>query len=199
MTLDEVMDFSSAKMFLRPFQYFVAPLAFSPSVSPSILSWLETSAPWKLVKTDFYEQFEFSLLDVKTPSAVIFLRDRLFLEDLRKQMEGLFRTQLSERVDVTAHKLVTGQHIQLHNDFIAGEETHRLLIQLNQGWKESDGGFLLFFNSTDPGDVHKVLKPISNSAVGFAISPESNHAVSTVYDGERFTLVYSFYGYRDNY
>jgi hypothetical protein len=56
------------------------------------------------------------------------------------------------------------------------------------------GGFLLFFNRADPADVHRIFLPIHNSLVGFAISPDSNHAVSTIHDGERFTLVYSFYG-----
>ncbi len=90
-------------------------------------------------------------------------------------------------------KLVNGHTIRLHNDFIPGRETHRLLIQLNRNWQDENGGFLLFFNSSAPEDIHRVIHPVHNSSVGFAISPKSNHAVSTVYNGERYTLVYSFY------
>ena len=96
--------------------------------------------------------------------------------------------------DIAEKSVKPGQRIRLHNDFIAGAETHRLMIQLNQGWKDENGGFLLFFNSADASDLHKVFRPVHNSAVGFAISPESYHAVSTLHAGERFTLVYSFYG-----
>jgi len=35
--------------------------------------------------------------------------------------------------------------------------------------------------------------PISGSTQGFAISPNSHQAVSTVHGGERFTIVYSFF------
>ncbi len=194
MTPDEIVNFSSAEVCSKPFRYFVSPQAFSERIALGLLSWLEADAPWRLVETDFYEQFEFSLLDEETPASLAFLRKRSFLESLRGRMESLFRTRLGERVDVTAHKLVPGQRIRIHNDYIEGGETHRLLVQLNRGWNESDGGFLMFFNSPEPADVHRVLRPTNNTSVGFAISPESNHAVSTVHGGERFTLVYSFYG-----
>jgi hypothetical protein len=38
-----------------------------------------------------------------------------------------------------------------------------------------------------------VFSPVHDSVVGFAISEDSNHAVSTTHGGERFTLVFSFY------
>ena len=53
----------------------------------------------------------------------------------------------------------------------------------------------MLFNSADPGDVHRVLMPLTGSIVGFAISEKSNHAVSVVLDGERFAVVYSLYAY----
>jgi Rps23 Pro-64 3,4-dihydroxylase Tpa1-like proline 4-hydroxylase len=121
------------------------------------------------------------------------LNQRAFLDYLIKQFEELFFVKLTDQVDVTAHKLIKGHTIRLHNDFIPGQETHRLLIQLNRNWKDENGGFLLFFNSSDPQDIHRVIRPIHNSSAGFAISPKSNHAVSTIHDGERYTLVYSFY------
>ena len=52
----------------------------------------------------------------------------------------------------------------------------------------------MLFNSADASDVHRIFPPANDSAVGFAISPKSHHAVSTVHGGERFTLVFSFYG-----
>ena len=73
-----------------------------------------------------------------------------------------------------------------------------MLVQLNRGWREDQGGFLMFFNSHDPSDVHRLFSPTHNSVVGFAISESSNHAVSTTHGGERFTLVFSFYDRRDD-
>ncbi len=79
----------------------------------------------------------------------------------------------------------------------SGEATHRVLVQLNRGWRDDQGGFLMFFNSGDPADVHRVFSPTHDSVVGFAISEDSHHAVSTIHGGERFTLVFSFYGRND--
>ena len=185
---------SPVEAFSEPFPYAVSPESLDLAVSRRILAWLESDAPWRLVETDFYEQFEFSLSDSQPPPDLAFLRSPAFLAAVKARMAALFGAVLGERVDATAHRLVPGQRIRIHNDFIAGAERHRLLIQLNRGWKDDNGGFLLFFNSADSSDLHKVFRPIHNSAVGFAITPESHHAVSTLHAGERFTLVYSFYG-----
>lgn len=187
------LHLSSAETFFEPFHYVVSAECLDLDVSCQILAWFESDAPWQLVETDFYEQFEFSLLDIQLPPELSFLRAPDFLTLMKSRMAELFGAVLSDRVDVTAHRLVSGQRIRLHNDFIAGAETHRLLIQLNRSWKDENGGLLLFFNRNDPSDIHKVFRPAHNSAVGFAITPESYHAVSTLYAGERFTLVYSFY------
>ncbi len=191
---DKTLDLSSVEFSPEPFPYLVLSQAFSEDVSLRILDWLESDPLWKLIETGFYEQYEFSLLDAPVPADLSFLKDSSFLNHLRAEVEGLFHARLGDRVDVTAHKLIPGQRIRIHNDFLPGQETHRLLIQLNRDWADEMGGFLLLFNSADPSDVHRVFRPIHNSLVGFAISPDSNHAVSAVRGGERFTLVYSFYG-----
>jgi hypothetical protein len=187
------LNFSPFDVFSEPFPYAVSARAFDSIVSVDILAWLESGAPWKLVETDFYEQFEFSFDDAVLPAGLAFLREQTFVDSLATQIQNLFGVVLSGRVDATAHRLLTGQRIRIHNDFIPEAETHRLLIQLNRGWGDGDGGFLLFFNSQDPADVHKILRPVHNSAVAFAISPDSHHAVTTIHGGERYTLVYSFY------
>jgi Rps23 Pro-64 3,4-dihydroxylase Tpa1-like proline 4-hydroxylase len=188
-----VLNFSPFEVYSEPFSYAVSARAFDDGVSANILTWLESEAPWKLVETDFYEQFEFNFLDAELPAALTFLRKQTFIDSMSSEIRKLFGVSLSGIVDATAHRLLPGQRIRIHNDFIPGAETHRLLIQMNRGWEDRDGGFLLFFNSQDPGDVHKVFRPVHNSAVAFAISPSSHHAVTVVHGGERYTLVYSFY------
>ena len=194
MNEEQLIRLTSLEVFAEPFPYFTAAEGFGEDLSSAILGWLETEAPWELVETDFYEQYEFSLLDVRTPPHLTVLAGRPFLDNLRVKVESIFGERLSDRIDCTVHKLVQDQRIRIHNDFIPGEETHRVLIQLNRGWHDDQGGFLMFFNSHDPSDVHRVFSPVHDGVVGFAISEDSNHAVSTIHGGERFTLVFSFYG-----
>ena len=85
-----------------------------------------------------------------------------------------------------------GQTIRIHNDYVEGHETHRLLIQLNDGWTDENGGMLMLFGSASHRDLKRVVRPLHGSALSFEISPDSYHAVSTIHGGERFTLVYSF-------
>ena len=184
---------TSPEVFVEPFPYLTAVEGLGEVNSSAFLEWLEAEAPWNLVEKDFYEQYEFSLLDAPLPAHLKFLTERPFLRDLRVKVEGLFGRRLSEHIDCTAHRLVQGQTIRIHNDYIPGEETHRLLLQLNRGWPDAQGGYLMLFNSQDPSDVHRVFLPDNDSVVGFAISERSNHAVSTVHGGERFTIVFSFY------
>lgn len=193
-----LLNLSSLESFSKPFDYFVSPQVLKHDFSNALLAWFETAAPWKLVETDFYEQYEFSLWDVEVPAPLLVLREPSFLNQLKDKLENLFDEEFSNDVDVAAHKLIPGQRIRLHNDFIEGEKAYRLLIQLNRGSKDEDGGLLLLFNSSDPDDIHKAFRPIHNSAIGFVVSPTSNHAVSLIRGGERFTLVYSFYGSNGN-
>jgi Rps23 Pro-64 3,4-dihydroxylase Tpa1-like proline 4-hydroxylase len=187
------LDFSRFEVFSEPFSYAASPRVFNSDLSIDILDWLEKEAPWKLVETDFYEQFEFDFVDADPPPHLRFLKDQVFRDALRGEVQKLFGVRLGGRVDATAHKLVGGQRIRIHNDYISGGETHRLLIQLNRGWRDEDGGLLLFFNSPDPADIHKILRPVHDGAIAFAISTDSHHAVTKIHGGERFTLVYSFY------
>lgn len=193
-----LLDFASVESFSKPFDYFASPQALRYDLSIRLLDWLETEAPWKLVETDFYEQYEFSLWDINVPAPLLVFREPAFLSALKTKVEDLFKVELGNDIDVAAHKLIPGQRIRIHNDFISGEKTCRLLIQLNRGCKDEDGGLLLLFNSSKSADIHKVFRPIHNSAIGFVVSPKSNHAVSLIHGGERFTLVYSFYGKNGN-
>ena len=176
----------------RPFEHFTGH-GMQPGACQEWLDWLETDAPWKLTTTDFYEQYEFGLRHASLAPVVRRLACPETLTALRRRMSRHFRQPLSERVDVTAHKLLPAQTIRIHNDFIPGGESHRLLLQLNRGWEPPHGGYLMFFSGPEPETVSKVVEPRHGSVQAFAISPGSYHAVSTVHGGERFTVVYSFY------
>lgn len=189
----QLLTLANTEVFTLPFPYFVNPQALSPELSFELLTWLENEAPWKLVETDFYEQYEFSFFDVQLPSDFKFLTSTEYLAKIKNRVESLFSVKLEARIDFTAHKLIPGQRIRIHNDYIPNCETHRLLIQLNRGWDDENGGMLMLFNSQNPSDIHKIFRPSHNSSVGFAISPDSHHAVSTIHKGERYTIIFSFY------
>lgn len=176
-----------------PFPYYISEEALTKEAGDSLLDWFGSDAPWQLVETEFYEQYEFSFFSVDLPSIIAAIIDKPNLERVKGLVQDEFGVVLSDRMDVTAHKLLPGQRIRLHNDYIPDAETHRVLVQLNRGWDDGNGGLLMFFNSNDPADIHRVLRPSHNSCVAFEISPDSNHAVTTIHGGERFTLVYSFY------
>lgn len=176
-----------------PFPYLLAVNWLPPHVETALLDWFETDAPWRLVSQDFYDQYEFSLFDADLPPAAARLVDPDTLADLRRRIGEQFGATLGPRVELVAHKLVEGQRIGIHNDHLPGCETHRLTVQLNRGMADKDGGYLMLFNSDDAADIHRVLRPVSGSAVGFEIGPASHHAVSRMHGGERFTLVYSFH------
>ena len=84
------------------------------------------------------------------------------------------------------------QTIRIHNDYLDGEETHRLLIQLNAGWDRKQGGLLMLFGDKRPESLARTIVPTHGSGFAFEISQASFHAVSSITDGERFTLVYTF-------
>jgi len=187
------IDLSNAAASGNPFPHFHVPCAIAAPFGKQLLEWFECAAPWGLKIASFYEQYEFSLLDTALPTELAPLCDANTLSYMRHEIGGLLQTRLGDPVDVTAHQLVPGQRIRIHNDYIPGRETHRLLVQLNRDWSEDCGGMLLLFQRPEPNGVSRMIRPSNCSALGFSISPESHHAVSTVHKGQRFTLVYSFY------
>ena len=187
------LDLSLADLQRTPFPYAIFDSVFPDSTHTSLLNWLESTRLWSLSKTDFYEQYEFSLDHVALPPTAQFLVDPAFKFILRARMEELFNVRLSLRVGVLAHKLVAGQHIGIHNDVRCGGESLRFTIQLNRGLNEPDGGYFMLFKSCDVRDIHRILKPVHNSALAFAISEKSHHAVTIQHRGTRFTLVFSFF------
>jgi Rps23 Pro-64 3,4-dihydroxylase Tpa1-like proline 4-hydroxylase len=187
------IDLSEIAVFSKPFPHFHGACAMTAGFAEDLLAWFERGAPWRLKIASFYEQYEYSLLDPGLPTAFASLCDMATIAYLRREIEAALQTSLSAVVDITAHQLVPGQRIRIHNDYIAGGETHRLLLQLNREWSDECGGVLLLFQGPEPEAVSRMICPVSRSALGFAISPDSHHAVSTVHRGQRFTLVYSFY------
>lgn len=186
------LDFTASPLSAQPFPYFCTPAIFTAEFEHAVCAWLRQAQTWEFTRTDFYEQYEFSLLALDLPPPVQPLISPATIARLQAAMAVKFQVGALELVDVTIHKLTDGQRIGIHNDFIGGAESHRLIIQLNQGWTPEHGGYLMLFSSASAQDVQQLVVPASNSAFGFEISPASYHAVSTVREFSRYTLVYTF-------
>ena len=183
-------DLSSRTAATTPFRYATLTASFAPQVGDQLLDWLDRDAPWNAKRTDFYEQYEFSCWDSTSPAGS-YLTSCLVLDSVHTAMAEIFGCKFEPDVSVVCHKLVRGQRIRIHNDYLVGEESHRLTIQLNRGLADADGGFLMLFNSGDPADLHRVLRPQHLSALAFEISAGSFHAVSQMHHGARYTVIYS--------
>ena len=186
-------DFARARMSSDPFPHCRIEEILGPGEADGALRWLRDEAPWALRVESFYEQHEFSLLTTELGPGLAELARPAFVAAVRGELEERFVVEGGlELVEVSAHRLTAGQTIRIHNDFIEGRETHRLLIQLNEGWAPERGGLLMLFAGEAPESVRHVLLPTHASGFAFEISPVSFHAVSSIRDGERYTLVYTF-------
>lgn len=175
-----------------PFSHAVAPRLLDDETAATALEWFENGAPWSLKFASFYEQYECNLHEGDLPERITPLVGSEFVSELVRHMLNPISDSDLELTEVNAHKLIGGQTIRVHNDYIEGEETHRVLVQLNRGWSDANGGMLMLFAGPRAEDVARVVRPTHASAISFEISPKSFHAVSTIHSGERFTLVYSF-------
>jgi Rps23 Pro-64 3,4-dihydroxylase Tpa1-like proline 4-hydroxylase len=188
----KIIDISSSNFEEHPFPHFISSNVLENSLDIALLNWFEETNLWGLTRTEFYEQYEFNLTEVEIPENLKCLIEENTIDDLLHCMKNSFQVHDLELVSVTAHKHVKNQSIGIHNDYINGEETHRLVIQINSEWSETKGGYIMLFNSSNAEDVAKVIRPINNSGLGFEISHNSNHAVSKILDFVRYSIVYTF-------
>jgi 2OG-Fe(II) oxygenase superfamily len=176
----------------EPFPHTSVAKLIGTELANETLQWMENPGVWTLRIASFYEQWEAHLRADTLPAALAPLVADATIAWLEQTMLRPLTQERLRLSEVTAHKLVAGQTIRIHNDYLEGQETHRLLIQLNRGWIDSQGGLLMLFGSEHPQDVRRAMRPLHCSGFAFAISPCSFHAVSTIHGGERYTLVYSF-------
>lgn len=188
-----IPTFDRVRASADPFPHFRVSDILSTDQADCALAWLRDCAPWALRVESFYEQHEFSLLSTELGPGIADVASPGFIKAVGAELRKRFEVEDDlELVDVSAHRLTAGQTIRIHNDFLGGSETHRLLIQLNDGWDAARGGLLMLFAGEAPEALRHVVMPTHASGFAFEISPTSFHAVSSIRDGERYTLVYTF-------
>ncbi|HEX8333007.1 MAG TPA: cyclophane-containing peptide 2OG-Fe(II) oxygenase YhhC [Segetibacter sp.] len=175
-----------------PFSHLVCPSVLERGIEKQLYEWFEHTNEWSLTEEDFYTQYEFVLSDRNVPDHLRCVIGSHTIDTIQNALKKTFTVKSLETVSIVAHKLVKGHKIGVHNDYINSEETHRLVVQINPNWDDANGGFLMLFHSPRAEDVSKIIRPINNSAFGFEISDRSYHAVSTVHNFSRYSVVYTF-------
>lgn len=186
------INLSASRFEDSPFPHLYCASVLTGGIENQLYKWFESTNEWNLTEAEFYTQYEFVMTTVNLPTVLDCLISNSTVEAIKTHFTNAFDTKWLETVSIVAHKLVDRHVIGIHNDYINGEETHRLVIQINPHWNSTKGGLLMLFNSPRAEDVSKVIQPINNSAFGFEISDKSYHAVSIVRNFSRYSLVYTF-------
>lgn len=197
MTTNRPFDFPSVQLQQTPFAHFFVPNFCDDSLACRLLDWFESGADWKSRKMEkFYRYSDINLRTSDLPEDMAFLTDDSFVDYLRYEVGKSFGIMLEGYVDITAHRLAAGDRIRTHSDWVALRFTHRMLIQVNRGWRPGQGGVLgLLDRDPKSGGRPRVksIEPAHRSGFAFEVSETSFHRVTRVVKGERYTLIFSFY------
>jgi hypothetical protein len=179
----------------QPYRHVFIPEVFDAGFAESLARDIE-SLPWRLATTDFYEQYEDSLIDTERPyagTALDALREVAMSPEFADLISSVTGQGPLEVVDVACHLSTAGQQIGIHNDFYPEGEVCRFTIHLNPDWSLKDGGLFVTFAAADSAAVRAAYLPAMNSALLFEISSASFHAVTEVTAARpRYSIVVSF-------
>lgn len=179
----------------QPYRHVFIPEVFEAGFAESLARDIE-SLPWRLATTDFYEQYEDSLIDTERPyagTALDALREMAMSPEFADLISSVTAQGPLEVVDVACHRSIAGQQIGIHNDFYPEGEVCRFTIHLNPDWSLKEGGLFVTFAASDSAAVRAAYLPAMNSALLFEISPASFHAVTEVTAARpRYSIVVSF-------
>lgn len=179
----------------QPYQHIFIPEVFAAAFAKALAGECERLV-WTLATTEFYEQYEVSLIDTEQfleSPALDALREVVLGPTFGELISTITEQGELEVVDVACHRSTTGQQIGIHNDFYPDGEVCRFTIHLNPGWTLDEGGLFVTFASEDCTSMRAAYLPEMNSALLFEISAASFHAVTDVTGARpRYSIVVSF-------
>lgn len=153
------------------------------------------SLPWRLSSTDFYDQYEISLMDrdwAVGPNLELF-QQAAQSEDLATVISKIVGSPRLLVSDISCHLSKKGQSIGIHNDVSDDGEVCRLTIHLTPDWQPEDGGHFVVFSGPSVNYAFAAYPPTFNTAVLFKIGASSFHAVSEVgSERPRLSVVVAF-------
>ncbi len=166
-----------------PFPFFYVNAAFSEEQCAALGSLFLQDGDWQHRDGAFYRC---SLKDVteNIPDT--------FQAEVLARMREITGLPLTNRVLVTAQRMLPGQAIGIHSDRpLVGYEIARLVVQLNKHWQTDHGGVLELFSSPESEAVFSV-NPEYNKAFGFLLHVDSYHGVTEAIQ-PRQTVVFNFW------
>ncbi|MEL7043197.1 MAG: cyclophane-containing peptide 2OG-Fe(II) oxygenase YhhC [Pseudomonadota bacterium] len=188
--------FSSVDLQTLPFAHAAHGEAISAELADELLNWFEVGAKWTFKEIeDFYNIHTLNMLHQEIPNSLQELVSKETFEKIKSRVEYIYKCRLSGEIDVQAQKMVSGNRIGIHTDYGDVGQSHRVLVQLNRGWRERDGGIFIVLEdekALNKNGTQKYYMPIHRFGYSFEICENSFHAVSNVNSGERYTLMYSF-------
>lgn len=171
-----------------PFEHCLLSNWLTPAEELSVLNALERETQWRRQKEHFYTHSSIDLSQIEVSAEYGPLCSREKLSTLKLIMEKMFGIPFSNEIRVWMHKMVPGDGIGIHNDNCESEL--RMVLQLNRGWRTSNGGISVLLSKDGTHFLDRMYKPISNTAIAFLTTKTSYHAVTDVMEDTRFSIVY---------
>jgi len=167
----------------NPFPFFKITSAFSKEQCTLLESLFIQDGEWQHRDGAFYRC---SLRDVTECIPATFKNEVI---DKMCEITGL---PLTDRIAVTAQRMLPGQAIGIHSDRpLLGYEAVRLVVQLNKYWQPEHGGVLELHSSPD-SEAFVNVNPVYNEAFGFLLNADSYHGVTEATQ-LRQTVVFNFW------
>lgn len=160
---------------------------------------IEDLSTWKRHETDWFSQDDMHLDDNKIeilPQSLDNLAYVLLSEHFQKYIQAITGFHSLCQPSLVAHRMVAGDYVDVHNDFIPGGDIIRCILYFDPYvlLRKEPSGLFLALGSENVSDVIDIFQPIHNSLVIFEISPFSLHAVTKIEKGHRFSVILSYKG-----
>jgi len=182
---------SKMAWFHRPFEFAVGVNVLQNA--DDVLNWLDGNDYWKRHDGGFYNADVMSAekLDPPVRCAPLFRTEGR--AGLEKATSRLFAEHLQLHGPLVAHRMTPPQGVGIHSDAPEpGEETHRLVVLLADGWSRLQGGHFVLLERDSPMSAKTIIPHAHNMAIAFRLTRHSFHAVTNLTAGRRFSIVASF-------
>lgn len=201
----QFLDFKKIK---DPYTSIHVKSMFTSEIADELLKWIDDSSHYFVEKVEkgFRKADTFDVSPNRIPESLKEAFNSQIIQQVKCKAEELFETSFCDECLLFVQRYREGYGTYVHNDYVSKENrlnkqffTHRLVVYLNHGWKEADGGLFGIFGSSNPDSLVTSYQPVHNSAVGFAIGQNSFHAVSKVNDGTRYNIQFNFRSTKNKY
>jgi len=176
----------------EPYPHAVVEEMLGSETTAAVCDWLSHEAVWIAERTSLYAQYRCAnIIELLFANAV--LPDNV-LASIGCHIGRLFGDEIDEsRIEIAAHKLVTGCQIGVHTDEPKGStESHRALITFQNSDELVRGGELMLLPASVRGRERK-LPPHNGVGILMKLSARSLHAVRPVASGVRYSVVLSYW------